>query len=99
MRELIAADFFAALELGRTVVLIHQCNHINRDLFRACCRALAVIGARAKVFIHFFDHRFGALEALWLTLGQTIEVGDLAPVNKLAAPFGHAATHAPQPMH
>src|SRR6056297_129755 len=31
--------------------------------------------------------------------GSRLRWASLAEVNKLAAPFGHAATHAPQPMH
>ena len=52
MRELIAADFFAALELGHTVVLVHQRDHINGDLLWTCCRTLAVIGAAADKWIN-----------------------------------------------
>ena len=68
MRELIAADFFAALELRRTVVLVHQRDHVDRNLFRTCCGTLTVIGARTEVLIHGFNHCLSALVTLWLTL-------------------------------
>ena len=31
--------------------------------------------------------------------GSRLRCATFAAVNRLAAPFGHAATHAPQPMH
>ena len=70
-----------------------------RDLLRARRLALAVVRARAEVLLHRLDHRLDAAVALGLALRQQVEVRDLGRGEQLAAPFGQAATQAPQPMH
>ena len=94
------ADEAALLELRLDVVAVHQRDEVDRDRLRARGLALAVVRARAEVRLHRLDHRrrVRSQRSAW-PCGNRLRCCSFADVNSCAAPFGHAATHAPQPMH
>ena len=81
-------------------VSVESGYEFQRDALRAYGLALTVIGAAAeRLASHGGHHVQRSLVALRLALWQHVEVRDLGRVKSMAAAFGHAATHAPHPMH
>jgi len=90
----------AVLELRLDVVAVQEGDEVDADLLGARGLALAVVGAAPEQLLHGVDHGGDALEPLRLPpAGAGRGCDTLAAVNSWAAPFGHAATHAPHPMH
>ena len=76
-----------------------NCRHSGqRDASRADVGTLAVERAVAEVLLQIVHHVAGAAAALLLAQRQQLQVLELRAVNRCAAPFGQAATQAPQPI-
>ena len=60
------------------VVTVHLADEVRRNLYRASCLALVVVGAGTEAFgVHLLDHGQSALHALGLALRQVRQLTDL----------------------
>src|SRR5688500_13160888 len=64
------------LELRRQIVLVHQGDELDGDLFRADRFTLTEQRAASEVALHDLDHLLHALVALGLALREESEVRD-----------------------